>query len=667
MLKKHISLRTIVFLLIIILVSILSWNIINEKLKDVASTKEINEISVAQKLPDNNLGELKGNSIVEQTFISQIDSFDKIEIMVGTYNRNNFGIINYKLEDEENNKIISTGKINASQLIDNKFNIFSTDKIQHAKNKLYKITLETNMEGTSAITFFCSSFDSYKDGTLFVNGEQKNNDIAFEVESTNVGQLLTESQYKMISVILMIVFITSLIMVFYFRKSYCTTFAISAFLIGLIYIVIVPPFNNLDEYEHYYRAFEVSEFKMTGTMIDNKYGNYIPKSLLVTVYDTREGHNGQYKLKDIETGFKVTLDSENRIFFRNAASSYPPTVYLPQALGMDIARIFTNSPLVMMYFARLFGLLAYVAIGYAALRIIPIKKALLYVIAMSPMAMLHAAAISADTLTNGFAMLFSAYILYLSYDKSVERISKKQVGIALLLAASVCLTKIVYFPLLLLFFLIPAEKFENKKQYIKSFIVVALGAMVILMIWNIMSINSLKISDVRLNSGTSTTGQIKYILLHPISYILTMLNTIIVEWQDFLMMMFGIQMTIYGIEMPNFIEYIFLMLIIFLGVFRSPDEKQIILGKISRWILILINLSIILLIFTAMYVGATNVGSNLIIGIQGRYFIPILFTMGFSLYSIKQIKVNKKIYEYIPLVIHCILFYMQLVMINFFV
>ena len=38
---------------------------------------------------------------------------------------------------------------------------------------------------------------------------------------------------------------------------------------------------------------------------------------------------------------------------------------------------------------------------------------------------------------------------------------------------------------------------------------------------------------------------------------------------------------------------------------------------------ILISLSVIILVFTGLYIGWTEVGAKIIVGVQGRYFIPI--------------------------------------------
>ncbi len=94
----------------------------------------------------------------------------------------------------------------------------------------------------------------------------------------------------------------------------------------------------------------------------------------------------------------------------------------------------------MMYLGRIFNLIAYVAISFAALKIVPIKKKLFFLLALLPMSIIHAASLSADGITNSSALLFAAYILYLAYG-NVKTISKKHIMIAIAIGIFIALCK----------------------------------------------------------------------------------------------------------------------------------------------------------------------------------------------------------------------------------
>jgi len=86
--------------------------------------------------------------------------------------------------------------------------------------------------------------------------------------------------------------------------------------------------------------------------------------------------------------------------------------YLPAAAGIWFARALHMPVLSMLYAVRLMGLLCFLAAVACAFRLAPDFRALIVAVALMPMTMEQAVAVSADSLTISFAFAGFALILY---------------------------------------------------------------------------------------------------------------------------------------------------------------------------------------------------------------------------------------------------------------
>ena len=166
-------------------------------------------------------------------------------------------------------------------------------------------------------------------------------------------------------------------------------------------------------------------------------------------------------------------------------------------------------------------------------------------------------------------------------------------------------------------FIIPKEKFKNEKK-IKNIIIIGLIAVILNFIW--LMIAGMYLSHFR--EGDSSL-QVISILMHPIKYLQNCLYTLNLNGQKYIYSMFGGELgwgeftQLYAI-VPYTIALIFVWITI---TDQTIKDKFKLYQKV--WIA-LTFIAIIGLIFTSLYVQWTTLGSDSILGIQGRYFIPIL-------------------------------------------
>ena len=122
-------------------------------------------------------------------------------------------------------------------------------------------------------------------------------------------------------------------------------------------------------------------------------------------------------------------------------------------------RILQLSPMIIFYLGRLTNLFMYIALVFMAIKIIPSEKwkMIIMMIALFPMSMNLAATVSPDTVILGTSLLAIAYAMHLKFES--KTITFKNIIIFGILCMIPTVCKVVYFPLCLLVFLFPKEKF----------------------------------------------------------------------------------------------------------------------------------------------------------------------------------------------------------------
>ena len=116
----------------------------------------------------------------------------------------------------------------------------------------------------------------------------------------------------------------------------------SLFLIGL-------PINAVpDEGAHVYRAYEISEGHLTSHIYKSKVvGRKLPKSFDKILSVKR--------YKDIAKALKVTAKTKRVETLFDTSALYSFVCYIPQVLGIVIARLFTQSVVIQLYCGRIFN------------------------------------------------------------------------------------------------------------------------------------------------------------------------------------------------------------------------------------------------------------------------------------------------------------------------
>ena len=308
-------------------------------------------------------------------------------------------------------------------------------------------------------------------------------------------------------------------------------------------------------------------------------------------------------------------------FFGHVFSQNLFYVYLVQGLGIFIAKMLEMPVIFSLWLGRLCNLLLlYSGIVYFAIKKTPAFKKELLVLACLPMAVFQATSMSSDGIIFALAILNISYFIQMMYKSEI--ISNKNIIIYLATGVLIGLIKFPYIFLLLMLFLIPANKFKTKKIAIISKITVLVLIVIAGLYSNFYASKELLKSgrlDYYIQNNVNSTSQISYILHNPTSTAITFVKSLI-----FLPYLIFIKdcSFFHLILFPGLAVYNALCLIFFIAfIFLSEDLKIV---KRKKLELIILFLIIYTSIFFIQYLSWTPVGYDGILGVGARYFIPIL-------------------------------------------
>lgn len=402
--------------------------------------------------------------------------------------------------------------------------------------------------------------------------------------------------------------------------------------ISILYFIFLPVFCVPDEINHFLRAYEISDghliSKEYNISKNNKAGNKLDKNLSkITVVST--------KYSDLLKLFKYNSSNKKKVYLFGNTSLYSFVCYLPQTFGILIGKIIRAPLLVQAYLGRLFNLIVFTILGYFTIKFIPFKKISAFLILFSPIVMQEAISLSPDALTIASSSLLIAYILHLKYNCD-SKLNRSQIVLLSLLSVVLSLCKIVYFPICMLLFIIPFKRFGTKKKKNIIIISIIIISMILNLIW--LSISSSFLPDS--TSGANSSLQLSYILHNLHQYIYIIFNTYDKYLFYYLETGFGRILGLFSIILSELYVIPYIIIFIITCLFdNKKDNKK--LEKYNYFLLIFIIISVIMLITTSLYLQWNPVGNKVIDGIQGRYYIPILFIFPF-LFNNLSIKINEK-------------------------
>lgn len=382
--------------------------------------------------------------------------------------------------------------------------------------------------------------------------------------------------------------------------------------IGLLYIFLMLPSQVPDERSHILRAYEISE----GVLIGRKDSKAIvPKDFLTKLRPNMESYT------QFTENIIGKTDYDDRIEIEDSAATNSFILYSFSSIGFLIARIFGFNIIIGCMLAKIMNFLIFCIGTYYALKKLPFGKYVFTAIIFMPMFLHQATSISADSIINTMIMFFIAYVLNLYFKK--ERITKNDSIVLVILSCLIGISKYVYTPIVFISaIMIWSKNIEKKQKIITLSLMFLLPILLAFGYYLFTSSYETVFNDYFTTNNVDGGEQIKYIMNNPFEYVKTVANTLKTTSTTYINQMVGGILGWLCIYVPKFVVGIYLLVL--LASCFIEENKFEFNFKQKAWGF-LISGGIVLLIMTGMYITWTGVGSDVIQGVQGRYFIPILF------------------------------------------
>ena len=425
-------------------------------------------------------------------------------------------------------------------------------------------------------------------------------------------------------------------------KDTSYVFVLTAIIIGFCLAVLNPPFQECDGLSHFRRAMDVSYGNFLGSFCNlthengviNVPENFSEMPYFIATPNAKEGGYLGYLLRNMTfSSEKITVPD---------SSSVTSCVYWPQGIGIWLGRTLKLNVFFVVLLGKLFNLIAYVALTFMAIKKMPVFKNLMLAIALMPITLYQAASLSPDSVLNGVTFLFIALCFNYAVGDSNEQLSWKNTIILGFLLLIMFLCKYVYICLGLLVFMIPSEKFGDKKNYWKSFVISILPILILGGYVFLRVAPDVTTSDTQIASDGMT--QLQYLMGKPVMFIKVFCSTILMYFNEYLKQMDIFGNLNYELTLINIICPCVIACIGCLEGSSLPDN----FSRKNRVLSLFAFLLTFYWIIMALYIAdpiANPVGGSVSAGVQGRYFVGILILPFIALAS-KNIKITIKNWMY---------------------
>lgn len=412
----------------------------------------------------------------------------------------------------------------------------------------------------------------------------------------------------------------------YVFKEPPKAFLFLATVFGVLFVVLVPPFQAIDEVTHYWRAYQIAGLEIMPSKVVNGagVGGALPDSVRKTSAELlADPHDPNYKY-----GWDEFYSYTNQPLMRQkssiqtfeGSSVYPPTVYLPQSIGIGLTKVFDLAPIFSLYFGRLFNLASWIAICYIAIKIVPVAKWAFLVLALLPMTLSQAASVSADAPTNALALLMVALFIKFSLQKRL--VTNRQLLLLGTITILLAFTKPSYAVLSLLLLAFPVSRFGSLRRYVKSMAAIIGGSLAISLIWTYVVKEFVKIMQIA-QSGhqADLKEQFIFVLQQPFHFIEALFNAYLTPYSDVMVTQF---IGVFGwgdVFLPLWATiggYVLVAMALL-----SSERMGEAFSKFSKPIILSVIILALVAIATALYFSFTPVGAEVVGGLNGRYLWPI--------------------------------------------
>lgn len=422
------------------------------------------------------------------------------------------------------------------------------------------------------------------------------------------------------------------------RLGLAGVFLMLFLLFGCMFILITPPGWNTDETNHVYRVFQLSRGNLLSEQVVDPqsgykaFGGLVPTNM-VRLFDMTGARlpgsvgNVQWKIDKqlYQRQPRVrSLRDDGQLMPINfsGAALYSPVTYALYIPVFWLGKLLSMPLYWIILLSRLVGLVATGVALFAAIKALPVGKWMLFAVGLLPGVVAQSASVTADAPQLAVTILFFALVARLIYRP--QRLRWWDYGMLLTLGVALPLTKLVYAPVVLLLLAMPLIRPEYRQR---RTITLLAGVVVLSLLPAAIWMQMVSYVDINSNPQADFAKQKLFILHEPFMYARTLYYSLATNLQTGLNNLFG-AFVWDSAPLPALFAYLAAFAVMGSLVVVSSSERgaKLAVRQLRLWraSLLAVVAATSLLIATALYVYSSTYRATTVVGIQSRYFLPLM-------------------------------------------
>ncbi len=385
------------------------------------------------------------------------------------------GVLELTLTDLDTGEVLATSEGDMSNILDTTEAYYTTlglsrpVELTEAGERHYRVSLTAHYTGEGRLLIGYTPTPNGAGLGLTVNGQPTEGMLAILGVYAQIGGFVTK--FYWVIALLALILIGAGWWLFTGQKCplhrmvFCFVLAL-----GILFSMVLPPYSAPDEQFHINQSF---------TLASTIYNPYLPVAQSQIHSSLRRPSDVDVIVQDGETTVFTWQHIAKNLLTTNSDpfthtqdydeyqvdSSY--TMYWISALGVLSGFLLRLGFIPTLFLGRLTNLVFFAFLSAWAVKRTPVAKAVFAAVALLPMTLHLAASYSRDSNLLALCLLFAALVLDLAFGPR-EKLGWKQLILPALAGLLIVPSKIVYFPLALLVFLIPAARLGHYSKAVKG-------------------------------------------------------------------------------------------------------------------------------------------------------------------------------------------------------
>lgn len=396
---------------------------------------------------------------------------------------------------------------------------------------------------------------------------------------------------------------------------------------SIIFCFIFPPYTVPDEGHHFFSTYWMVDSLPFNAHVTND-GGFLVRDIDLSLYKGRQSNAiDSSSFDSIIQNYALFENGKWTPFneFSFSVSSENVSAKIGSIVGLQIGLFFGLGAYPVFYMGRIGSALVFCFCAFQAYRIAPKGKSVIVFVSLLPMTLHLAASYSYDSGIIAYSLLVFACLMRGFFGEQ-KSIGCKEIVIYLIISAFLAPCKVVYSGMILLGLLVPLSQFQDVKvgRIGKCILIFAVIASVLVLRIASMSTLVSQSSDASRGQEIGRFYTLSDIIMHPKNSFEVFFRTLDslgdFYWGSTLGYSLGWLQK--NLQFPAFFMIPYL-LFGFICCLDSEDEPSF-LSPICSILFIIAFALAALGSIVSMWLGWTFNYENVIQGVQGRYFLPVL-------------------------------------------